>query len=189
MQRGPETKKSESVSTNIWTICKVRGQEKFRMVSQGHITHCLRCQGDSVLIFMSIMGSLGTNMSGKEHRQGDMSATSSNLERSEARWFRSRIQAGWGRDWGLAGDTFTSVGQGLETKLSCSAQNQVACSCLRVSLLPSLREHFGEFPHKIWGKRFSWAANTWWVIPWLKTKLQPLGKGSSLEPRSPRLGQ
>lgn len=107
-------KMSESVWAHVWTICKAGGQEKFRMVSQGHITHCLRCQGDSVLIFMSWTGSLGTNMSGTEHRQGDTAATScSNLGRSEARWFRSRIQAGWGRDWDLAGDTFTWVGQGL----------------------------------------------------------------------------
>lgn len=65
------------------------------MISQGHITHCLRCQGDSVLIFMSGMGSLETNVSGGERRQGDKSTIScSNLQRSEARLLRSRTQVG-----------------------------------------------------------------------------------------------
>lgn len=136
---------------------------------------------------MSRMGSLGTNMSGREHRQGDMSSTScSNLERSEARWFRTRIQAGWGRDWGLAGDTFTWVGQGLRTEFRCSVQSHAACGCLRVCLLQSLSENFGEFPQEIQGKRFSQAVKIWWVDSLFENKTPAPGKGKLLGTRKPK---
>ena len=50
----------------IWIICREGDQERFRKVGQGHIAHCLRCQGDPVFIFVSRMEALDVPVQGND---------------------------------------------------------------------------------------------------------------------------
>lgn len=131
------------------------------MISQGHIAQCLRCQGDSVLIFMSITGSLETSVSGGEHRQGDKSVTScSNLERREARLLRSRIQSRVGKGPGPQRTHIYLGRSGARdlTGLSCSAHSQVARGCTRERILQSTCDcklkSWGNFLRESWERDF-----------------------------------